>query len=286
MLATGLDRPTGIALHDGQLFVSQHTATANRRLRTCHRRQERCLRGRNLNVGHSHHGHRIRPQRPHLLRRQRPRRSRSHRSVRPRRRRRGRRRRQLPHGAQRRRSWITTRTASAMPATKTTTATVCPTSTMRASRACFRGRLMPKATTTATGVATALRTPTTTTTVSTTLPILAQKGNSWSSQSLTDYDDDGCQDAGEDVDDDNDGICDGTLTDDVGLALYPRLSRTSARPVRSVSSPRSATTPTKTAAKTTARTLTTTTTDSPTARTTVRWWPARVRWGGPRLRRR
>ncbi|MEC7065381.1 MAG: thrombospondin type 3 repeat-containing protein [Candidatus Thermoplasmatota archaeon] len=37
---------------------------------------------------------------------------------------------------------------------------------------------------------------------------------SWSSTALTDYDDDGCQDIGEDVDDDNDRICDGTLTND------------------------------------------------------------------------
>lgn len=35
----------------------------------------------------------------------------------------------------------------------------------------------------------------------------------WTSASLTDYDGDGCQDAGEDLDDDNDRICDGTTTD-------------------------------------------------------------------------
>ena len=37
---------------------------------------------------------------------------------------------------------------------------------------------------------------------------------SWQSTATTDYDGDGCQDAGEDVDDDNDRICDGTVTDD------------------------------------------------------------------------
>ena len=37
---------------------------------------------------------------------------------------------------------------------------------------------------------------------------------SWTSTKVTDYDEDGCQDAGEDVDDDNDRICDGTLTDE------------------------------------------------------------------------
>ncbi|MEE2648199.1 MAG: thrombospondin type 3 repeat-containing protein [Candidatus Thermoplasmatota archaeon] len=36
---------------------------------------------------------------------------------------------------------------------------------------------------------------------------------SWTSTKATDYDEDGCQDAGEDVDDDNDRICDATLTD-------------------------------------------------------------------------
>ena len=41
----------------------------------------------------------------------------------------------------------------------------------------------------------------------------------WASSSATDYDGDGCQDAGEDVDDDNDGICDGTLTDDIALCV-------------------------------------------------------------------
>ena len=41
----------------------------------------------------------------------------------------------------------------------------------------------------------------------------------WISSSTTDYDGDGCQDASEDVDDDNDGICDGTSTDDLALCI-------------------------------------------------------------------
>ena len=41
----------------------------------------------------------------------------------------------------------------------------------------------------------------------------------WISSSTTDYDGDGCQDAGEDLDDDNDGICDGSLTDDVAVCI-------------------------------------------------------------------
>ncbi|MEL0332089.1 MAG: thrombospondin type 3 repeat-containing protein [Candidatus Poseidoniales archaeon] len=36
---------------------------------------------------------------------------------------------------------------------------------------------------------------------------------SWTSNALSDYDGDGCQDADEDIDDDNDRICDGTATD-------------------------------------------------------------------------
>ena len=36
---------------------------------------------------------------------------------------------------------------------------------------------------------------------------------SWASDALTDYDGDGCKDADEDIDDDNDRICDGTATD-------------------------------------------------------------------------
>ena len=41
----------------------------------------------------------------------------------------------------------------------------------------------------------------------------------WTSSSTSDYDTDGCQDAGEDIDDDSDGICDGTLTDGITLCI-------------------------------------------------------------------
>ncbi len=41
----------------------------------------------------------------------------------------------------------------------------------------------------------------------------------WTSNGQTDYDGDGCSDADEDVDDDNDGICDATQLDDLGACI-------------------------------------------------------------------